>query len=174
MSLHHIKAIRINWIAAAVSLLLAAGGIWHYESNMEEAERDATIWAEVLASLHETDTGLISVKSGQTIIRYANEDACEMFGYDRMGGMELSKILPEWFSGDHEKIMLASMDAATKGTLQKKSSTMLCTAMRKNGTPVEVVVRVVIGKSRVIALINLSEDMNYLPMSYPMGNHKTK
>lgn len=173
MNLRRLKTIRVNWIAAIVSLLLAAGGIWHYEMKVAEVERDATIWAEVLASLHETDTGLISVKSGQTTVRYANSDACQMFGYEKMGGVDLSQILPEWFQGTHEKIMLASMEAATRGTLQKRSSTMQCKAVRKDGQQVEVVVRVVIGKSRVIAFVNLAKDMNYLPMQYPMSQPPT-
>lgn len=159
------KIVRINWIVSGIVALLTAGSLWHYDMKLSEAERDATIWAEVLVALHETNTGLISVKSGTTTIRYANTDACNIFGYEQpMGGIDINDILPEWFREAHQKLMLNSMDAATHGTLQKKNSTMPCTALRKDGTTVEVIVRVVIAKKHVIAIINLADEMNYSPM----------
>lgn len=132
-------------------------------------EKQADTWTRFLLTFADTNTGIIEVANGQSTIYYASPNASSILGYNdrELEGVDLSAILPPDMAPHHQLQMYYAMGLASSSKLKTKVTAMLCKARRYDGTEVEVVIRLFIGKHSVFALINRADETKYLPPREP-------
>lgn len=136
------------------------------ESKAENLRRDTSTHARLLVSLHDTHTGVVEVRGLNNEIYFASPVACELLGYlpGELNGAPISKILPPGFRGIHETKVKESFRSVINNTRKHRVSTMRCFGFRKDGSTVEIVVRVFVSPNGIFALINSFDEMAYLDM----------
>lgn len=149
-----------------VALACAIIAVSRHFTAVETMRKSMSLQAKVLTAFQESHTGMLSVDAGDRvqIIAQANEAACDIFGFPKgqLAGREVSEILPAAFRAQHATKVLAALEAAKTG--QSHVSTMRCVGVRKDGTPVDVYVRVFVTKNGVVALVSLASEMFYTTM----------
>lgn len=164
------KPINILRILVA-ACILGAGVYWHENLNKEKqrAHEEASLWANLLAAMEETHTGLLkaSMKNGgRFTIESANDSACDIFGYlpGEMDGMDVAMLLPVWFQEAHEVKMRMAQHHDGDRTTKGRVSDMRCVAVRRDHERIDVLVRVLITPDSVIALINKADEVRHSVM----------
>lgn len=154
---------RVRYIVAAVMGAIALFCVWQHLQRVALLEREASLSAEILMAFENSNTGMLSVKKGSTTIKQSNRAAREIFGYEpgRMAGTEIDDILPTPFRTQHAAQMKVVQDAVEKGTIGYHVSTMRCYGIKKDGSKVDVFVRVFVTKSGTVALVTLASEMTY-------------
>lgn len=150
----------------AIALLCACMGVQRHFVAVEQMQKNMSLYAKVLQAFDDSHTGMLAVDAGadDQVIDQANEAACDIFGYAKgdLAGKNVGDILPEAFRAEHAVKMKKAIDAAKGG--RSRVSTVRCIGKRKDGTPVDVYVRVFVTKAGVVALISLTEEMSYTTM----------
>lgn len=155
-------------IITAVALVCACIGVQRHYAQVEQMSKNMGLYARVLQAFDDSHTGMMAVDADSNehdqVISQANEAACDIFGYPKgdLAGQDVGNILPDAFRSQHAAKMKAALDAAKNG--RSHVSTMRCIGKRKDGTPVDVYVRVFVTKAGVVALISLTEEMSYTTM----------
>ncbi len=147
-----------------VTILLLTALWWTFlrrKENVQTILQSASTETRLLLALDDTHTGLVDVAAGSGTIAYANPAALEIFGYDKMDGLEVSAILPESMRPEHARRVSDSM----KEGAPPHVAAMKCFALRKNGETITVYVRVHISKNGVQALVNRADEVSYHDMT---------
>lgn len=157
------KAIGIVIIAAAC---LVAAQSWR-SSAIDQARIAVSTQSRLLLSMEDTNTGVLEVRGMNHEIYFASDASCRMLGYEpgELGGLNISAILPESFRSIHQdKVYAAMRSVVSDQPKSHKVSTMLCSALAKDGKKIDIVLRVLVSKNGIFALINRAEDVSYFAM----------
>lgn len=153
-------------LLSTVALTIALGGVSRTMSQMRQYKTQASTYGKTLMVLEETNTALMQVGAESTKIYEPNNIALAMFGYtyQEMNGMDVNMLIPDWYRPVHQAKMQEGMKRASMGETMYQVVTMDCMAKRKDGSEINVFVRVYIGKSGVITFINLASQAKFIRM----------
>lgn len=155
-------------IITAIALVCACIGVQRHYAAVEKISKNMSLYARVLQAFDDSHTGMLSVNADSNehdqVIAQANEAACDIFGYPKgtLSGRDVGDILPAAFRPDHAKRMKDAIESAKGG--RSHVSTVHCVGVRKDGTPVDVYVRVFVTKAGVVALVSMAAETSYSTM----------
>lgn len=160
-------------IIGVIALAIVSAAL--IRSIAEQRKAESSTWTRFLLNFHDSNTGLIEVINGMSVIHYASPEASTILGYNdrELEGVSLSDILPPDMAAQHQIHMFYAMGLASSGQLKTHVTAMLCKARRFDGSLVDVVIRLYIGKQSIFATINLASETKYLAPSEPATDYNT-
>jgi PAS domain S-box-containing protein len=148
------------------ALVAAIAGVMAQYHRIQTTQNNMLLHTRVLTAFEDSHTGMMSVGKDGRKIAQANKSAADIFGFteSELVGADLDVLLPMPFRDGHiEKVQQAIADAGKKGG-KAKVATVRCIGARKDGSPVDVFVRIFVTGDGVVTLISLADEMSYSVM----------
>lgn len=137
-----LQSTRARVVSGLLVGLVAIGSAFQYLNRVRVAEAEALPQARLLRAIAETRTGYIEVDAKTQAVKFMDEQATELLGYEEseLDGKPLGVIMPPWFREAHSKMLAAGVSHIDTGT-GPRIIIGKCSIVRKDGTTVDVVLR---------------------------------